>query len=501
MPLPNARRGGVEFRTDAHALAPGSLNMQKSTVLTLKDGVQIVVPDALNLITPYVLREQQDFFEDELPFVRTLIEEGDNVIDIGANYGVYTLPIARKVGPRGHVFAFEPASSTSQFLERSIALNGFENVTLERKAVSNAPGTAKLGANIHAELRSIVHGAAMQQDGESVSLVTLDECLDRHRWLDIDFVKIDAEGEESNIVKGGRRFFASLDPLVQYELKQSAADINFNLIREFAAIGYESYRLAPGLNVLVPFDLESPPDAYLLNLFCCTAARAGRLAARGLLVRPDDLAASRRGASPLQISAAGRYHWRQALARMPYAVRLAPSWGANETGETAEVQRALALYACSRDAGLSMAERFSALEASFTELKKLCGRQPSHLRLASLARVAHDYGARAESVNALGRLIESIRQSGTVDPSEPFLAPLARFDSVEPGAALGNWIIAAALEQLENREAFSTFYVGPRALDRLEAIHALGYGGADMERRLSLVRLRIQQARASKGSA
>ena len=87
-------------------------------VLTLVDGVRIAVPDSLFLLTPYVLREQQDFFEDELPFVRQLLQPGQNAIDIGANYGVYTLSMAKRVGANGHVWAFEPASSTAQFLAR-----------------------------------------------------------------------------------------------------------------------------------------------------------------------------------------------------------------------------------------------------------------------------------------------------------------------------------------------------------------------------------------------
>ena len=61
-------------------------------MLTLVDGVKIVVPNSLNLITPYVLREQPDFFEDELKSVSKLIGPGQKVIDLGANYGVYTLP-------------------------------------------------------------------------------------------------------------------------------------------------------------------------------------------------------------------------------------------------------------------------------------------------------------------------------------------------------------------------------------------------------------------------
>src|ERR1700739_1661996 len=125
--------------------------MLETTVLTLIDGVRIVVPDSLDLITPYVLREQQDFFEDELPFVRSLLEPGQHVIDIGANYGVYTLPMAQKVGSGGHVWAFEPASGTAGFLAQSITVNGFGQVTLEQKAVSSTAGSAQLGAHIHSE--------------------------------------------------------------------------------------------------------------------------------------------------------------------------------------------------------------------------------------------------------------------------------------------------------------------------------------------------------------
>ena len=298
-------------------------------VLTLVDGVRIVVPDSLFLITPYVLREQQDFFEDELPFVRQLLQPGQNVIDIGANYGVYTLPMAQKVGASGHVWAFEPASSTAQFLARGIAENGFGQVTLEQKAMSNAPGSAQLAFNVQAELRSIVHGTAPPDGSEEVSLVTLDDCMDRFRWQDIELIKIDAEGEEANIIQGGHRFFANLAPLVQYELK-SATDLNLDLIRHFAAIGYDSYRLLPGLNLLVPFDSESLPDPYLLNLFCCKADCAHRLAARGLLLRSADLA----GAvdSPDLTATRGefrcKYHWRHALAHLPYAAALAPVWEA-----------------------------------------------------------------------------------------------------------------------------------------------------------------------------
>jgi FkbM family methyltransferase len=409
--------------------------------------------------------------------------------------------MAKKVGATGHVWAFEPAAITAQFLAQGIATNGFAHVTLEQKAVSSVPGSGQLGLNVHSELRSIVHGAPPPNGGEAVSLVTLDDCMDRYRWVDIDLIKIDAEGEEANILKGGRRFFLNLAPLVQYELR-NASEMNLDLIRDFEAIGYDSYRLLPSLNLLVPFDAESPADPYLLNLFSCKAARAERLAQRGVLLRSIDLAATgnSRGTNQNAAESAARYHWRHALAHMPYAVRLATAWiSAEKSGESVDIQQAMSLYARSRDTALSMAERYRALEASFMQFTRICRQDPSHLRLASLARVAHDFGERRVAVNALAQLVESIRLNGGVDSNEPFLAPLERFDSIEPREPLHTWILGAVLEQLEKRERLSSFYAGPTARDRLEAIHALGFGSAEMERRLDLVYLRINKARAAKG--
>ena len=65
--------------------------------LSLVDGTTIVVPDSLNLLTTYILQEQGDWFEDEIKFLRKLVQPGQVVIDIGANYGVYALCLARRV--------------------------------------------------------------------------------------------------------------------------------------------------------------------------------------------------------------------------------------------------------------------------------------------------------------------------------------------------------------------------------------------------------------------
>lgn len=469
--------------------------MPPSVTLTLVDGVRIVVPDSLNLITPYVLMEQQDWFEDEIKFLRRLLQPGQKVIDVGANYGVYTLSMARTVGPKGSVWAFEPASSTAGLLAEGIAANDFAQIVLERSALSSTCGTARLSLNDNSEWNALVRSEQPDNASETVSLVTLDECLQRHGWQDIAFIKIDAEGEEANILRGGVRFFAELSPLVQYEIKEGA-DLHLELVRDFAALGYESYRLVPGLDLLVPFNAELAPDDYLLNLFCCKRNRAEQLAAQGFLLESVPHQATTAKNRYKNISAtiknSNAYAWHNTVAKLPYGVQLANLWQRTmAAGNSVDVDEALSYYAISRDSALSSNERFGALETSFSLFKSLCERQPSYLRLASLARIARDYGARSVAVNALDQLNNIIVQHKKVNLSEPFLAPGERFDLIPSGDNIGNWVLAAVLEELERLGYFSSFYAGVSARQRLAIIGSLGFGSEEMGRRSRLLQRRF----------
>lgn len=459
------------------------------------DGVQVVAPDSLDMITPYVLQEQEDWFEDEIKFLRCLLKPGQKIIDIGANYGVYALSMARTVGPTGFVWAFEPASLTAKLLEEGIAVNGFSQITLDRSALSSSCGTAQLSLNENSELNALVRGKPSTNASETVPLVTLDECMKRYGWRDIDFMKIDAEGEEANILKGGERFFAELSPLVQYEVK-AGADLHLELVQYFASLGYDSYRLVPGLDLLVPFDAGSPPDGYLLNLFCCKQDRAERLAAHGFLQNsvPHVLNTGKERLKDVlkKINDHNAYDWRHTVAKLPYGAQLDMLWEQTMAGgNSAEVDEALFFYALSRDSSQSSTVRFDALEAAFNLLSILCERDPSYLRLASLARVAQDYGARSVAVNALIRLLEAIQRNNQIDLGEPFLAPGKQYEIVPHGDAIGNWVLAAVLEEFERLSSFSSFYTGASALQRLEAIRDLGFGSMEMVRRLRLLKKRF----------
>jgi FkbM family methyltransferase len=455
--------------------------MPSHTTFSLVDGVKIVAPDSLQLITPYVLREQGDWFEDELRFLRRWLSPGQQVVDIGANHGVYALSMARAVGPSGRVFAFEPTSATADLLARGIEANRATQVVLERSALSARPGRARLALNPNSELNALLPAGNAGGASEEVPVTTLDEAAARLQWREVSFVKLDAEGEEARILEGGERFLAEQSPLVQFEIK-AGADWNLGLVEAFTRRGFRVYRLVPGLGLLAPFDPSREPDGFLLNLFAARPDRAATLEQQGVLAQaPADPGVPR-----------DTYRWPAVLARLPYAAPFAPAWD----GEARDpvLQQALAFHAWAQDTGATPGVRLAALTASLGLLQGLCEQATTQGRLSSLARVARDFGARVLAVSAAQELAQVLLRDGEARIDGPFLAPTERDEQASPGGAAGNWLLSAALEAVERLSSFSSFYTGESGRKRLELLAQLGFSSEEMTRRLDLVRRRFPAA-------
>jgi hypothetical protein len=108
------------------------------------------------------------------------------------------------------------------------------------------------------------------------------------------------------------------------------------------------------------------------------------------------------------------------------------------------LKQLLSYYSFSCDVQISNNKRFTALQASLYGLITLCQERPSYSLLASLARVATDFGARLIAVQALRMIANSIFNGDDIDISEPFFIPGNRFDILCPDSD-GNWYFAAVL--------------------------------------------------------
>ncbi len=251
----------------------------------------IYVPDRVSSLTTYVMLEQEQWFETEIDFVNQLLEPGTDVLDIGANHGVYTLALAQGMRS-GRVWAFEPAAEPRTRLESTVQANGLaERVTVVPCALSDHTGRERFYTSGQSELNSLqaVGGAGH----ENVEVDTLDAFAARHLGSrTAGFVKIDAEGEELRVLQGGRAWLENSPAIVMFELMHGSR-IQLELLAAFQAQGYGVFRHLPGVDLLSEVDPRNASDnEWVLNLFAVKPAQQHRLARLGLLVRTSDLAAA-----------------------------------------------------------------------------------------------------------------------------------------------------------------------------------------------------------------
>ena len=156
--------------------------------------------------------------------LKCLVRPGMQCIDVGANAGFVTIPIADRVGPAGKVFAFEPNSLTFPRLVDNINLNPeFRGVIIpEKLGLGNEPTILKVflaGAHGNAYL-SDEYNPKLSADIDPTThsdiciIRTLDELFpDQH----IDFIKVDVEGMEFEVLTGGTNLLQRCKPVLLYE--------------------------------------------------------------------------------------------------------------------------------------------------------------------------------------------------------------------------------------------------------------------------------------------
>lgn len=145
-----------------------------------------------------------DFTEEDLQTFqnyRRLIHPGDTVLDIGANLGIHTRKFSKIIGNSGRVFSFEPTPNVFECL--SYNTKSLHNCTCIRKAVYRKNTTLKFAIN---KVNCSGNSVAVEGDDESqiieVDAVSLDSWLEQAGIGHVDFVKIDVEGAECDVLAG-----------------------------------------------------------------------------------------------------------------------------------------------------------------------------------------------------------------------------------------------------------------------------------------------------------
>jgi FkbM family methyltransferase len=165
-----------------------------------------------------------EYSESEVAMMRRFVGSGDHVVDVGANIGDLTLPLAQMVGAPGGIHAIESNAEVFNVLCANLAINGVRNVKPLNVYVASAAGTVPAAAE-----------SPFVSERWSPPTLALDDLDLPHCRL----LKIDVDGKEIDILRSGERLIGRTRPVLY--LENDVRDRSPGLLRYMAELDYDLY--------------------------------------------------------------------------------------------------------------------------------------------------------------------------------------------------------------------------------------------------------------------
>jgi FkbM family methyltransferase len=151
-----------------------------------------------------------EYSEGEVVVFEKCLREGHVAIDVGANIGAFTVPMAKLVGDTGAVIAFEASVQNVSLLEKNIKQNDLINVIVIPAAASDTTGTVKVSKQdaLHAYTRPDINVGELEVPCQTIDSLELGKC---------NFIKIDVDRHELQVLKGAEQTIAKFKPIIYVE--------------------------------------------------------------------------------------------------------------------------------------------------------------------------------------------------------------------------------------------------------------------------------------------
>ncbi|MEM8790251.1 MAG: FkbM family methyltransferase [Pseudomonadota bacterium] len=186
-----------------------------------------------------------EYSELEFTLLAQLVGEGAVAIEVGANMGALTVPLAKHLGPRGLLYALEPQPLVFQQLAANLALNDLVNVAAMNMAAGSEAeriGIARVNPGADLNFGGVALDQVRDEDQPfSVEVVRLDEAIDPSA---LSLIKIDVEGMESAVIEGAGGLISRFRPILYLECAEEGSD---TLIAQILALGYKAWWHTPPL--------------------------------------------------------------------------------------------------------------------------------------------------------------------------------------------------------------------------------------------------------------
>lgn len=179
-----------------------------------------------------------EYSESEVSLFREIVSPGSVVVEAGANIGTHTVFLAQAVGPDGLVLAFEPQRQVHQMLCSNISLNELGNVHARQQGLGSEPGRVPIWEPDYEQVVNVGGIGLGHQPGEREELVDV-VTLDSLQLPALDFLKIDVEGMERDVLLGAQETIQRFRPVMYIENDRTAQ--SEALLQTIFDLGYRAW--------------------------------------------------------------------------------------------------------------------------------------------------------------------------------------------------------------------------------------------------------------------
>jgi len=154
--------------------------------------------------------------------VRGFIKNDSVVIDAGANIGIFSL-FVHYLNRNARIYSFEPAKNSFKVLKKNIISNNLENnIFVLNLGLGDKKGKAEMmvqdsslgGGNVMLDSDLLKNKEFMYNRKEFIEMTTIDNFVKDNSIKKVDFIKIDTEGYERQIIKGARKTIKEFSPII-----------------------------------------------------------------------------------------------------------------------------------------------------------------------------------------------------------------------------------------------------------------------------------------------
>jgi len=181
--------------------------------------------------------------EAENAIYKQLCNNGDTIVEVGANIGAHSLSIAKSIGVNGKLFCYEPQQIVFQTLNANLALNSITNTTTFQLGVASKESSINVEP-INYTTTANFGGISLKdiKKGEKIDVVSLDKHLNLQS---LKLLKIDVEGMEIDVLLGAKKTIEKFQPIIYCE--NDRIDSSKELIQLIQSYGYDLYWHLPAL--------------------------------------------------------------------------------------------------------------------------------------------------------------------------------------------------------------------------------------------------------------